>query len=39
MKNLQRISVLKQFQISTQLLTKINGGDKRATAKSDEEIE
>lgn len=39
MKNLQHITALKQFQISTQLLTKINGGEKKGTAKADEEIE
>ncbi len=39
MKNLHRIFKLKQFQISSTISAKINGGDKRATAKSDEEIE
>lgn len=39
MKNLHRILILKQFKISSQLLTKINAGEKKGTAKADEEIE
>lgn len=39
MKKAKQIHSLKKYKISTQILTKLNGGDKRATAKSDEEIE
>lgn len=39
MKNLQHIIALKQFQISSTIISKINGGEKKGTAKADEEIE
>jgi hypothetical protein len=39
MKNHEIISLLKQHEISPNLAAKINGGGKKVTAKSDEEIE
>jgi hypothetical protein len=39
MKKQENFTQFKQYQISSSFMTKINGGDKRATAKSDEEIE
>jgi hypothetical protein len=39
MKNQEIISQLKQHEISSILATKINGGDKKITAKAEEEIE
>ncbi|WP_298509183.1 hypothetical protein [uncultured Kordia sp.] len=39
MKIQQNITQFNQFQISTNLLSKINGGEKKARATSDEEIE
>ena len=39
MKNQQNISQFKQFQISSLIISKISGGDKRAIAKADEELE
>ena len=39
MKNQQNISQLENYKIPSVLTTKINGGDKKITFKSDEEIE
>ena len=39
MKNQKNVSQLENYKISTSLVTRINGGEKKATAKSDEEIE
>lgn len=39
MKNQKNVYQLENYEISASLTTKINGGDKRATAKLDEEIE
>ena len=39
MKNQKNISQLKQFQISSTIITKINGGEKKAVIRDDEEIE
>ena len=39
MKNQKNISQLENYKISTSLITKINGGTKRESAKADEEIE
>lgn len=39
MKDQQSISQFKQFQIPSLIISQINGGEKKATAKSDEEIE
>ncbi|QHI37813.1 hypothetical protein IMCC3317_31960 [Kordia antarctica] len=39
MKNQQNISQLENHKISASLVTKINGGEKKAIIKGDEEIE
>ena len=39
MKNQKNISQFKQFQILSDLISKINGGEKKESAKADEEIE
>lgn len=39
MKDKQNFTHFKKFQISPVVLHKINGGDKRATAKADEVLE
>jgi len=39
MKNQKNISQLKQFKISSVLTTKINGGEKRAAARTKDDIE
>ena len=39
MKNQQNILQFKQFRISSNLISKINGGERKGTAKADEEIE
>lgn len=39
MKKLQSIHQLKKHEIVTKLLTKINGGDKKATAKLEDGLE
>ncbi|QHI37814.1 hypothetical protein IMCC3317_31970 [Kordia antarctica] len=39
MKNQKNVSQLENYKIPASLTTKINGGERKGTAKADEEIE